>query len=171
MADPLSLATRGRFTSTSYENSYPITLATHGRILEETVSQGKSKNKQKVCRWDECWDENREYYKYSEKLRNLVARTRQEKTEEIVRDEQIIEIEQKGPEKVIQAPPIKAYSQPLYDITDDLERELARELRRLAIIDHARNEREILTDNIEKLRKYRKKLGVMLMLLLEESDD
>jgi hypothetical protein len=164
MIDPLSVATHGFFT-TSSQNQAPITLATDGFIL--IGGQGKSKNKQKV--W---FDENEAYYEYSERLRNLVATRRgEEKVREITQDESVVEIEHKEPDTVIQAPPIRAYTQPLYEIKDQLERELTAELRRLAILEHADNERNIQIENREKMKKYRKKLGIMLMLLLEESDE
>ena len=165
MTDPLSLATGGFFTSSSYKNMYPLTLASDGYILAR--SGGKSKNKQKVR-----FDENEAYYEYSEKLRNLTRlKQGEEKIEEILSEAQTVEIEHKEPDVLIQAPPIKLYSKPLYEIKNDLERELTAELRRIAILEHAEHERQIQLENRAKFKKYRKKLGIMLMLLLEESDD
>lgn len=160
MIDPLSVATEGYFTTRS-QNMAPITLETDGFIL---IGGGKSKNKQKVR-----WDEDLAYYEYNEKLKNLVfIKQSEEKIEEVLKDDQVIKISKKEPDQLIQAPPIRAYTKPLYEIKNELERELTAELRRIAILEHAENERQILIENREKLKKYRKRLGIMLMLLLEE---
>lgn len=153
MADPLSLATRGKFTSSSYKNMMPVTIATIGRILvgipeelEDDVTYGRKR-----------------FYSYDDQWRAELARKEKERQITEVEDTQV---EYQEPAEIIQAPPLALNIKPISEITED--QELIRELRIRAILEHAERERKLELERQETLRKYKKRMRVMIALLLEE---
>ena len=151
MADPLSLATRGRFTSSSYENSYLITLATLGRIVSASSEEigGYAGSGYPIIF-------------YSPQHKNLVEE------KQIVKEEEIegIEVTSKEPKHLVQRPPLAENIQSISEIIED--RELVLELIRSAILDHQQKELELLKLKETLYKKYKRNRNILLAIMLDE---
>lgn len=151
MIDPLSMATRGKFTSSSYGNNYPITVATLGVILPEA---SESENLTRSGGSSALSKPRR----YKRKEDPFLIQERERLRKALFED---VNVEVEESDDLILPNPVSLQAPSLSEIKDDIERDIARILRHRNILEFA-----------EKLRKqeiddelFMEELALMMVLL------
>lgn len=144
----LAIATQGLIPGSS------LCIATQGFICGEVVSE--------VLGGGSPYNPRGKYFD----IRDLTYLYEpQEKEIEVIEQAgEPVNVEFEPPDKLIQNIPIDIKAPALYDIEDELEKELARLLRIQSIQEHAKREIEQALKEL----KYQKNKEIMLMLLLDE---